>query len=104
MLQLTARIWCLAGAVGLMAASGVAAQDSYPDKPIRLVVGFGAGGPTDIPARLIAAKLGTALGPRVVGGKKPAAAGMKAIILMRPGNAPLPANLAFEVHADLTRI
>lgn len=33
-----------------------------------------------------------------------AAAGMNAVILMRPGNAPLPANLPFPVHADLTRI
>jgi tripartite-type tricarboxylate transporter receptor subunit TctC len=78
MVQLTARTWCLAGAIGLVAASGVAAQDSYPDKPIRLVVGFGAGGPTDIPARLIADKLGTALGQRVVVENKPAAAGMMA--------------------------
>ncbi len=32
------------------------------------------------------------------------AAGMHAVVLMRPGNAPLPANLAHPVHADLTRI
>jgi tripartite-type tricarboxylate transporter receptor subunit TctC len=52
------------------------AQDAYPSKPIRLVVGFGAGGPTDIPARFIADKLGDALGHRVVVENKPAAAGM----------------------------
>lgn len=42
------------------------AQAQYPEKPIRLVVGFSAGGPTDLPARYIADRLGTALGQRVV--------------------------------------
>jgi len=60
---------------GLGAAS---AQEAYPSRPIRLVVGFGAGGPTDIPARFIAEKLGDALGQRVVVENKPAAAGMVA--------------------------
>ncbi|MBA2481903.1 MAG: acireductone synthase [Planctomycetes bacterium] len=31
-------------------------------------------------------------------------AGMPVIILMRPGNAPLPANLPFEIHADLRKV
>jgi tripartite-type tricarboxylate transporter receptor subunit TctC len=62
--------------VGFLAP--VSAQESYPDRPIRLVVGFGAGGPTDIPARFIADKLGTALGQRVIVENKPAAAGMMA--------------------------
>lgn len=44
----------------------VAAQGTYPDKPIRMVVGFTAGGPTDLPARFIADKVGTALGQRIV--------------------------------------
>lgn len=52
------------------------AEDAYPTRPIRLVVGFGAGGPTDIPARFVADKLGDALGQRVVVENKPAAAGM----------------------------
>jgi tripartite-type tricarboxylate transporter receptor subunit TctC len=54
------------------------AQDAYPTKPIRLVVGFAAGGSTDIPARYIADKLGSLLGQRVIVENKPAAAGMLA--------------------------
>jgi len=65
----------LAVVAGLAAAT---AQEPYPAKPIRLVVGFGAGGPTDIPARFMADKLGDALGQRVVVENKPAAAGMVA--------------------------
>jgi tripartite-type tricarboxylate transporter receptor subunit TctC len=50
----------------LLAVSGVVhAQTPYPDKPVRLVVGFSAGGPTDLPARFIAERLGSALGQRV---------------------------------------
>jgi tripartite-type tricarboxylate transporter receptor subunit TctC len=61
----------------LMASAGIApAADDYPARPIRLVVGFGAGGPTDIPARFVADRLGQALGTRVVVENKPAAAGM----------------------------
>ena len=33
-----------------------------------------------------------------------AAAGMVSVLLMRPGNAPLPAGLRFPVHADLTKV
>jgi tripartite-type tricarboxylate transporter receptor subunit TctC len=60
----------------VVADSGVAVTAAaYPDKPIRLVVGFAAGGPTDIPARFIADKLTDQLGQRVIVENKPAAAG-----------------------------
>jgi tripartite-type tricarboxylate transporter receptor subunit TctC len=54
----------------------VQAQEIYPARPVRLVVGVGAGGPTDIPARFVAEKLGEGLGQRVIVENKPAAAGM----------------------------
>ena len=50
--------------VQIFAAAIAYAQ--YPEKPIRLVVGFTAGGPTDLPARYIAERLGERLGQRVV--------------------------------------
>ncbi len=65
----------------LLTVAGVAhtaAQENYPNRPIRLIVGFGAGGPTDIPARFVADKLGAALGQPVVVENKPAAGGIVA--------------------------
>lgn len=61
-----------------LATASARAADTYPTRPIRLVVGFGAGGPTDIPARYIADKLGAALGQPVVVENKPAAGGIVA--------------------------
>jgi len=62
----------------LAGAAQPRAQETYPNRPIRLLVGFGAGGPTDIPARFIADRLGAALGQPVVVENKPAAGGIVA--------------------------
>ncbi|HYL22979.1 MAG TPA: tripartite tricarboxylate transporter substrate binding protein [Burkholderiales bacterium] len=50
----------------LAAPAALQTQAAYPEKPIRLVVGFSAGGPTDLPARYVAERLGAALGQRVI--------------------------------------
>src|SRR5262245_59355549 len=77
---MTGRV-ALAAMVALIAvgAAGLsAAQDNYPSRNIRLVVGFSAGGPTDLPARIIAEKIGDALGRRLTVENKTGAGGMLA--------------------------
>lgn len=44
----------------------LAAHAAYPDKPIRIVIGFPAGGPLDQHARLLADKLGQVLGQNIL--------------------------------------
>jgi tripartite-type tricarboxylate transporter receptor subunit TctC len=66
-------------ALAALAASAPAIAQSYPSKPIRLLVGFPAGGPSDVPARLIAAKMQAALSQPVVVENKTGAAGMIAL-------------------------
>ncbi len=75
-----ARHWLTAAlALAALAAAAPAHAQSYPSKPIRMLVGFPAGGPSDVPARLIAAKMQAALGQPVVVENKTGAAGMIAL-------------------------
>jgi tripartite-type tricarboxylate transporter receptor subunit TctC len=52
----------LLAAMLLLGTVSAAPADGYPGRPVRVVVGFPAGGPTDVIARLVAQKLSDALG------------------------------------------
>jgi tripartite-type tricarboxylate transporter receptor subunit TctC len=58
------RIWAIL--FGMLAFSAHAQDANYPNKPIRLIVGYAPGGATDIVARSIAIKLQETLGQTVI--------------------------------------
>ena len=60
----------------LAAVSGANAQSAYPAKTVRIVVGFAAGGPSDIVARLLAQQLTERLGRTVIVENRPGATGV----------------------------
>ncbi|MFN4014505.1 MAG: Bug family tripartite tricarboxylate transporter substrate binding protein [Reyranella sp.] len=66
------------GALAALAAAALAtpaAAQTYPDKPIRMIIAFAAGGPTDVVGRLLAPRLSEILGQQVVVENKPGATG-----------------------------
>lgn len=60
----------ITAAIALVAAATVTfpafADDSYPSRPVTMIVPFAAGGSSDVIARLIADQMGTVLGQRII--------------------------------------
>jgi tripartite-type tricarboxylate transporter receptor subunit TctC len=69
---------CVAFLICPFGTVGIAAE-TYPSRPIRLLIGFPPGGPADIPGRAIAERLSQSLGVPVVSENKPGAGGMLAM-------------------------
>jgi len=65
--------------IALLAAGGALAQTSYPDKPVRILVGFTPGSATDITARIFAQKFSEAWGVPVTVENAPGAGGTVAV-------------------------
>ena len=111
---------CAMVSAGLVAAGNAPAQDSYPSKPIRIVIGFAAGGGTDVVLRTIAVKLADMLKVGVVVDNKPGANGNLAneIVSKAPADGytlvyntssivlspSLYQNLAYDLSRDLTPV
>jgi tripartite-type tricarboxylate transporter receptor subunit TctC len=65
----------LALVVSLLPAAALAQQQAFPSKPVRLILPFPPGGPTDLQGRQIAQKLTEQLGQQVVAENRPGAGG-----------------------------
>lgn len=69
-----AALWNAVFAIlALVFTSASSAQTSYPERPIRLLVGFSPGGPTDVMARRVVSRLEPMLGQSIVVENKPGA-------------------------------
>src|SRR5262249_18675954 len=109
-----------AGAAALPAASRVARAQAYPARPVRIVVGFPAGGAPDIIARLIGQVLSERLGQQFVIENRPGAAsniGTEVVVKAPPNgytllmvvatntvNATLYTNLNFNFIRDIAPV
>jgi tripartite-type tricarboxylate transporter receptor subunit TctC len=110
----------VAGAAALPAVSRIAWADTYPSRPVRLIVGFPAGNASDILARLIAHSLSERLGQQFVVENRPGAGGnvgtevvVKAlpdgytlllVLSANANNATLYANLNFNFIRDIAPV
>ena len=110
----------LAALAGYTALDGAALAQTYPSKPVRILVGFAPGGGTDIMARVVGAKLGEALKQQFLVDNRPGANGNLAAKMAAeaPGDGytllfmsvahimskPVYKNLGYDIERDLVPI
>ena len=108
-------------ATALLAVAVPAVAQEYPTRPVRMIVGFAAGGGTDTTARPIAQKLSELFGQQVIVDNRPGAAGNIATDIVAKAspdgytilmgtiaalaiNPSLYANLPFDPERDLAPV
>jgi len=107
-------------AAALPVVSHIAKAESYPVRPVRIVVGFPPGSATDIDMRLIIAPLGQKLGQEFLVDNKPGAGSnlgaevvaratpdgytLLAMTVTNAVNATLYQNLSFDIQKDIVPV
>lgn len=76
-MKFSKRFWflCLIGVVGVLSSTLSYSQTSYPNRPIKIIVGYAPGGATDIIARIIAERFTASMGQPVFVENIPGAGG-----------------------------
>jgi tripartite-type tricarboxylate transporter receptor subunit TctC len=91
--------------LGALVVTGGASAQTYPERPVRIVVPFAAAGPTDVIARLLADKLTASLGGQFYVENRPGAGGNTgtAAVAQSPpdGHTLLVASTGFVVNPSL---
>jgi tripartite-type tricarboxylate transporter receptor subunit TctC len=103
-----------------LAASLPAHAQNFPDRPVHLIIPYGPGGIVDFAGRVLAAKIGDALGQTVVPENKPGAGGIVGVdyvahatpdgysmALMDPGivaNPTLQKTMPYDIFKDLVTL
>ncbi|WP_454721160.1 MULTISPECIES: tripartite tricarboxylate transporter substrate binding protein [Cupriavidus] len=72
-----------AATLGLASAPALAQADNFPQRPVRLIIGYTAGGSTDLPFRVLAENASKILGQPVIIENKPGAGGVLPAQLMQ---------------------
>jgi tripartite-type tricarboxylate transporter receptor subunit TctC len=76
-MKATRSLWVAAAlALGFCQIAALAQDAAYPNRPIKMLVGFGAGGGTDIAARIMAQKMSEIIGQSIVVENRTGASGM----------------------------